>query len=253
MPFPLARLLVLCLLAGTVVSFAAPRESRPGVVERTLSRTFDGSPEAVDVYRPSSGSPRAVVILAHGFTRSRSNLAELSRDLAGSGFAVVVPDLPYLVDHTGNGRVLAKLAGVIESGDDAELELGSRRLIFAGFSAGGLAALLGAATHPTALGWIGLDPVDRADRGVVAAPRMAAPAYVFRAPAAACNAYSNSERIVERLRAVVENRVIPGASHCDFEGPTDGFCELVCGRADPARQAAIRAAVVEAAKALAAR
>jgi dienelactone hydrolase len=250
---PLAHLLVPLLFASTAAVAGDSRESRAGVVERTLSLTLDGSPEAVDIYRPSAGDPRAVVILAHGFTRSRTNLAELGRDLAASGFAAVVPNLPYLVDHTGNGRVLARLAGRIESGAEPDLDLGSRRVIFAGFSAGGLAALLGAASDPGTLGWIGLDPVDRADRGVAAAPRLAAPAYVLRAPPAACNAYSNGLAMVERLPVVVENRMVAYASHCDFEAPTDGFCELVCGRADPTRQAAIRAAVVEAAKALAAR
>jgi dienelactone hydrolase len=223
------------------------------VVERTVSIELDGSPEAVDLFRPSAGEPRAAVILAHGFTRSRLNLGDLGRDLAAAGFVAVVPNLPYLVDHTGNGRVLARLAERIARADEPDLDFGTRQVIFAGFSAGGLAALLGAAGYPRALGWIGLDPVDRADRGVAAAPRVAAPAYVLRAPPAACNARSNSLAMIERLPAVVENRVVPDASHCDFESPTDGLCELVCGRADPARQAAVRASAVAAAKALAAR
>ena len=243
----------LLLLASALPLAGGARDTLPGVVERRVSLTLDASPEAVDLYRPSTGTPRAVVILAHGFTRSRANLAELGRDLAASGFAAVVPNLPYLVDHTGNGRVLARLAERIESGAEPDLDLGSRRIILAGFSAGGLAALLAAASRPEALGWIGLDPVDRADRGVAAAPRVAVPAYVLRAPPAACNAYANSLAVIERLPVVAEDRVVPQASHCDFESPTDWFCELVCGRADPVRQAAIRAAVIEAAKALAGR
>jgi alpha-beta hydrolase superfamily lysophospholipase len=254
---PLLRLLVLLWFAGIALVqgdvTARPGSPRPGVVEETFSLTLDGSPEAVDIYRPATGVPRAVVILAHGFTRSRLNLAELGRDLAASGFTAVVPNLPYLVDHTGNGRVLGLLASMIENAAAPELDLGSRRVIFAGFSAGGLASLLAAASHPGALGWIGLDPVDRGDRGIVAAPGLRTPAYVFRAPSAACNAYANSEAIVKRLPAVAEERVVANASHCDFEAPTDGFCEFICGRADPARQAAIRAWVVEAAKVLAAR
>jgi dienelactone hydrolase len=253
MPPLVARLLALLLVASPGVLASDPREIRAGVVERTVSLALEGSPEAVDLYRPAGGAPRAVVILAHGFTRSRANLVELGRDLAASGFAVVVPNLPYLVDHDGNGRALARLAERIERGADPDLDLGSRRVIFVGFSAGGLAALLGAAGYSRALGWIGLDPVDRADRGLAAAPRLAAPAYVFRAPAAACNAHSNSLALIERLPAIVEHRVVRDASHCDFEAPTDAFCELACGRADPARQAAIRAAVVAAAASLASR
>ena len=243
----------LLALAIAAAAHAADRAAtRPGVGERTFSMQLDGSPEAIDVYRPTTGAPRAVVILAHGFTRSRATLAELGRDLAGSGFAVVAPDLPYLVDHTGNGRVLAGLASMIEQGTAPELDLGARRVIFAGFSAGGLASLLAAASHPGSLGWIGIDPVDRGNRGIAAAPRLSVPAYVVRGPSAACNAYANSEAIVKRVPALADDRIVANASHCDFETPTDGICEFLCGRADPARQAAIRAAVVEAARALAA-
>jgi hypothetical protein len=38
-----------------------------------------------------------------------------------------------------------------------------------------------------------------------------------------------------------------GASHCDFEGPTNRFCETMCGRASSERQARIRAETVAAA------
>jgi dienelactone hydrolase len=253
MPSRVACLLVAFSLAAPGASAADGPGSRPGVVERTVSIEFDGSAEAVDLFRPSTGDPKAVVILAHGFTRSRQNLGDLGRDLAAAGFVAVVPNLPYLVDHTGNGRVLARLAERIARADEPDLDWGTRRVIFAGFSAGGLAALLGAAGYPRALGWIGLDPVDRADRGVAAAPRVSSPAYVLRAPPQACNARANGLAMIERLPAVVEDRVVTDASHCDFESPTDGFCELLCGRADPARQAAIRAAVLDAAKALAGR
>jgi hypothetical protein len=42
------------------------------------------------------------------------------------------------------------------------------------------------------------------------------------------------------LRTLIEDRVIEGATHSDFESPTDQFVETVCGKADPARQAIVR-------------
>jgi len=39
------------------------------------------------------------------------------------------------------------------------------------------------------------------------------------------------------------------ASHCDFEDSTDWRCEVLCGAADPARQALIADEAVEAVRA----
>jgi hypothetical protein len=51
---------------------------------------------------------------------------------------------------------------------------------------------------------------------------------------------------VEALPNLVVDRVLPEASHCDFEHPTDLLCEFVCGRADPVRQSAVQAFLLEA-------
>ena len=40
---------------------------------------------------------------------------------------------------------------------------------------------------------------------------------------------------------------LPGASHCDFESPTDWMCRLACGDADPARQQRVRQGLLDAA------
>jgi hypothetical protein len=70
---------------------------------------------------------------------------------------------------------------------------------------------------------------------------------LLRAPPSRCNAQAVSApwgRALPRLRS---DRVIEGASHCDFESPTDWMCALACGAADPARQDVVRRTLIEAA------
>jgi hypothetical protein len=69
---------------------------------------------------------------------------------------------------------------------------------------------------------------------------------LLRGPSSRCNAYAIAEPWVEALPNLVDDRMLPAASHCDFEDPTDRLCEFVCGRADPARQAAVQAFLLEA-------
>lgn len=227
--------------------------SVPGVLVRSITVEVAGDTTMADVYQPEATEPYAVVVLAHGFSRSRSTLAVLGLELAGAGFAVVVPDLPHFADHAANARFLQALAGVIEQRSNFELNLGAQRIIFAGFSAGGGASLVAAAFHGDALGWIGLDPVEHVKTAATVAPRLSAPAFVIRAPASACNAESNFAAALALLPELVQDQVELSASHCDFEAPTDALCTLVCGTVSAERQRAIRAAVVAAAKMIATR
>ena len=48
------------------------------------------------------------------------------------------------------------------------------------------------------------------------------------------------------LPALHADRVVDGASHCDFEAPSDWMCELACGDTDPARQAIVRQELLDA-------
>jgi hypothetical protein len=65
-------------------------------------------------------------------------------------------------------------------------------------------------------------------------------------PSSACNAFSIAEPWAKALRSLEVDRVLPDASHCDFESPTDRVCQWVCGSADAARQQAVREAILEA-------
>jgi pimeloyl-ACP methyl ester carboxylesterase len=164
-------------------------------------------------------------------------MADHAAALAADGWWAVAPDLPYKLSSQHNSVALRHLVRALRAG-----ALGVRidRVVLVGFSAGGLSALL-AADEPGVVGYIGLDPFDRpSEIGLDAARRLQRPAYLLRGPSAACNAFAVAAPWAQALPQLVEDRQLPEASHCDFEAPTDGLCRLVCGGADPARQAVVR-------------
>jgi acetyl esterase/lipase len=243
-------MLLIAALIGGCAATGAQVQSVPGGVARTVTLEIAGALTPVDVYWPEATKPYAVVLLAHGFSRSRATLVLLAHELVGAGFAVVIPDLPRLSGQAASARLLEALAKEIERSSNPQLSLGTQRIIFGGVSAGGGASLMAAAAFGNALGWIGLDPVDNAKGAAAAAPGMAARAFVIRAPASACNAESNFAPALALIPDLAQDRIEPRASHCDFESPTDAVCAVVCGAASPERQGAIRAAAVAAAKVL---
>ena len=64
--------------------------------------------------------------------------------------------------------------------------------------------------------------------------------WIIRAPASSCNAHSVAAPWGSALPALWRDDVMAGASHCDFEAPTDWICRLACGAADASRQLQVR-------------
>ncbi|RME25528.1 MAG: alpha/beta fold hydrolase [Deltaproteobacteria bacterium] len=179
---------------------------------------------ATTTFTPDDADPIATVILAHGFSRGRAQVAGWAEDLASWGFRAVAPDLCHAsildTDHEANGNDLARLGALLE-GD----------IIFAGHSAGGLAALLAGVASPEARGVVTLDLVDSGDLGLQAAPDLAIPLWAMLGEASACNADGNGDAVVA---IVPRSRAwrITGADHCDFENETDALCTAFCGGTD---------------------
>jgi dienelactone hydrolase len=202
----------------------------------TINATLTGRAVRIDIYRPDT-APRGAFVLAHGFMRSRATMADHAAALAHEGVLAIVPDLPYLTDSRDNARVLVELIAQIRAGAFAPAV---DRVVLVGFSAGGLATLL-AASSPGVVGYVGLDPFDRpGGEGLAAAQTLLVPAVLLRGPPTFCNAYGISAPWGPVLSALVEERLIEGASHCDFEAPTDHWCTLFCGATDAARQQVVR-------------
>lgn len=235
----MTRPFALALLLGWVLACSA---------QTPLDLTLDGRAVQVDVYRPSA-LPRGGAILSHGFTRSRATMAGHAQALAKAGVLAVAPDLPYTFDFRRNAQALTELVAQMRRG--GEIGPPVPAVVLVGFSAGGLSSLL-AAGAPGVVGYVGLDPFDRVSSdgstalGRDAAPGIHTPALLLRAPPSRCNAQSAAAPWGQRLPQLVADEVIPEASHCDFESPSDWMCRLACGATDPARQARVRAALLQA-------
>ena len=225
---------------------AAPAASAP---VQTQAHALDGHRVTLDVYQ-AAGPLRGAAILSHGFTRSRRTLAGHAQALADTGVLVLTPDLPCTFDFRCNARALAALVGSLRAGGTFGAPV--ERVMLVGFSAGGLSSLLAADT-PGVVGFVGLDPFDRtlsgeAERlGLAAAGRLRTEALLLRATPSRCNAEAVAAPWGTALPALWRDELIAGASHCDFESPTDWMCRLACGDTDPARQQRVRQGLLDAA------
>ena len=214
----------------------------------TESARLDGQDVHVDVFRPTAESDEGVAILAHGFARDRSRHRALGEALAAAGIIAVIPDLPHIVDYWRNGAAVAELAKKLESGALGLPPVERSRLVLIGTSAGGVATLLAAGELPGLAGWIGLDPVDRTGTAVHAASQLTSPAVVLLAEPSGCNLFGSGHSIARAVPGLLRSTMLHGASHCDFEEPTNKFCKVMCGASSSrmqvhARQEVVRAAV----------
>ncbi len=228
------------LLCASAAAQPDPFVARTEVVELV------GHDLHVDVYEPADQPAIGVAIVAHGFTRSRERHRDLGRALAAAGVTAVVPDLPYILNHWGNGDAIDELAHKLEGGALGLPPVDQSHVVLVGTSAGGFATVLAAAKLPDLAGWIGLDPVDRTGSGVQAASRLKAPAVVLLAEPSACNLFSSGRSIARAVPHLLRSAVLRGASHCDFEGPTNKFCQRVCGGSSPDMQSRAREETVDA-------
>jgi dienelactone hydrolase len=243
--------LVGALVGAVLVTVTLPAAAAPAAPSsaQTQEHALDGQGVVLDVY-PAAGSLRGAAILSHGFTRSRRTLAGHAQALADAGVLALTPDLPCTFDFHCNARAIAALVGLLRSGGTFGAPV--ERVMLVGFSAGGLSSLLAAHT-PGVVGFIGLDPFDRtlsgeAERlGLAAAGRLRTEALLLRAPPSRCNGEAAAAPWGSALAALWRDELIAGASHCDFESPTDWICRLACGDTDPARQQRVRQGLLDAA------
>lgn len=203
---------------GTTAAPADPTGDGPYAVRTTVVSVALSCTTDVSLDLPDGVAPVGLVVLAHGFARDRSHQAELGARLASWGLGVARPDLchggPIGVDHPLNGADLVALASLYRGTDP---------VWYVGHSAGGLAAWLAAAEDPTAAGHLGLDTVDTSNLGASAA--VTVPAAALLGEPEACNSRGNAVAMYDGAATLLR---LPGADHCDFEGPTDALCTAFC-------------------------
>ncbi len=225
---------------------APARAERDAFDLHTESVQLSGRDVEVDVYRPATGASDGIAILAHGFTRARARHRDLGRALAAAGVIAVVPDLPNVMDHWGNGDAIVNLAHTLEQGALGLAPFERSRIVLVGTSAGGLASVLAAAKLPGIAGWVGLDPVDRTGSGIRAAAQLSSPAVVLLAEPSGCNLFGSGRSIAHAAPRLLRAEMIRGASHCDFESPTTKLCRVMCGESSSNMQALARDETVSA-------
>jgi dienelactone hydrolase len=184
-----------------------------------------GRPLKFTRHRPtpntSHPNPKALVILAHGFWRSDKNMQGWGKHLASWGLDVLTPSLlhsrPWNSDHEKNGKALVTLADHFQP----------QSVIYGGFSAGGLAALVAASQDPRTVAFLGLDPVDWKNIATRYLPQRQFTACALFGEPTSCNAQNN---LLAPLVGRPHTRLfkITGASHCHFEDPSDLGCRAVC-------------------------
>jgi hypothetical protein len=224
-------------------------ESVAKVSAQTLALNVGGKTIEVDVYKPI-GPYTGAAILTHGGFRNRQTMAQHAQALAAQGVLALAPTMPCTFDHRCNARAIAQLVNLL--GSTHTFGKSTKRVMLVGFSAGGLSSLLAAET-PGVVGFVGLDAYDhllpnQSERlGVLAARRLVAETMLLRAPASICNAQSVAASWRLEFKALWRDALIAGATHCDFEAPTDWMCRLACGDTDASRQSMVRQALLDAA------
>ena len=237
------------LVAAAMATLAAAALPAASAAEQTQVHSIDGHRVTLDVF-PAVGPPRGAAILSHGFTRSRGTMAGHAQALADAGVLALAPDLPCTFDFRCNARALAALVGALRAGGTFGPPVDKVMLV--GFSAGGLSSLLAADT-PGVVGFVGLDPFDRTmpdeaeHLGLAAAARLRTEVLLLRAPPSRCNGDASAAPWATALPALWRDELIVGASHCDFESPTNWICRLACGDPEPAREQRVRQGLLDAA------
>jgi hypothetical protein len=175
-------------------------------------------------YLPRNVKGELTLILGHGFLRDQSNMAGLARAVADFGVPVVTLHFCNMSLVKGNHEKNAHDMTLLTK------HIAVRKPVYAGFSAGALAALVAAEQDDSTVAVILLDLVDAAglvQRSLINAEDLTV--YALTGAPSACNRQAAATKILEEFKQV-EVADFANASHCDFESPTDWLCKQLCGR-----------------------
>ena len=188
-------------------------------------KSSTGCEVAYTYFKPRDVSKDVLVVLGHGFMRSKKRMAYWAQHLAGWGLSVVNLEFCnskfWAGNHDLNGADMVAVSRKLHAG----------KVIYTGFSAGGLAAMVAVNLDKNTLAFFGLDMVDNQGLGKKIAPKLVVPFYGLFAAPSACNANNNG---LDSYALVPHSNVIKveDSSHCHFEFPVDGKCSFVCGKGE---------------------
>lgn len=196
--------------------------------------------EAIEyIQHEAIGITNGRVILAHGFLRTPETMDHLAKALAGQGIETasikLIRSTLWGGNHEENARDMITLRKA----------LGWEKVTYAGFSAGGLSALLAASEDTACVKLLLLDPVDHGSLGKEAAQKIHVPTLAILGQPGPGNAHRNAAEMIEALQQG-KTTEIADATHCDFEAHPSALCYFLTGsKVDPDRTAAVQASIVQ--------
>ncbi len=213
----------LCLLMLLLVSSCStvPPLIPEGVSAETLPVKLVGEEVKVDFFVPEGKARAPVVIVAHGFSRSRRYMSGWGTRLAESGFIAAIPTQPAYLNHARNGKALSELVAAIHQHQVPLPVKSDGRTALVGFSMGALTTLLAAQDQRIDL-WVGLDPVDMDGSGLALARKFQVPSAILQTQPSVANFIGGRNRKWAPVMPNLElNLMVRHSTHCDVENPTD--------------------------------
>ncbi len=231
-----------CLTLGGGLSKAQPRAQLDRyTLTDQVATSATGCNYRYRLYSPVAARSHTSVILGHGFMRNQNTLIDMSRALANSGIQVVTLNFCNMRfwngHHQDNATDMRDLAKSLQLDND---------VIYAGFSAGALAAVLASDDQTRAI--VALDLVDQKELGLNAIVQLDTPLIGLAGDNSSCNAGGRGATLFSARKDTSLSTLIQqeGASHCEFESPSSWLCEVACGDGDTdAVSAATRASIIQ--------
>lgn len=233
------RLVIAVVLLLPALYWASGTETpplSPGVTKQFLHPTLAGREVSVTMYYPVDRAEAPLVVVAHGFTRSKRYMAGWGIALAREGFIAAVPTQPALANHELSASALAELAAQLRDGKIALKVKCNGHVGLMGHSMGGLTTLLAAGKQPVDA-WVGLDPVGMDKSWLKVGKSLKIPCAILRAEPGAWNRNGNARDLFAVLPGPKWSLKVKGSTHLDLESPTDLLGQLACGWADDRRGA----------------
>ena len=223
----------------TRVTFEEPLQARSGLesvlagqgpvaftVEKGSHAGLYGCTVTYEVYRPAEPRTGTLVVLGHGFASNLKAMRGWAARWASFGVPTAVLSFcnttVFAGRHDRNAEDMVALARALHDGP----------VLYAGFSAGGLAAYLASGSDPRASACLGLDAADSGGLALAKKADFRVPALFLMGEPSACNAKNNMIAAIPAREGVRALR-LRNAVHGHFQDPYDPLPESVCGKVVP--------------------
>lgn len=182
----------------------------------------DGESTEYRLFSPIDGPDVPHIIFAHEFVGSHDYLIDFSKHFASWGLEVATMNLMH--SSFLNNDPIQDAEDLILLSDQI---LGGGPVVYVGYSAGGLRAMIASALDISTVAFFGLDIVDLDALGQSYVQNLDIPIFGLAGEASLCNSQSNGADIYieaenSKLLRVTES------DHCDFQSPNSFSCIFLC-------------------------